>query len=326
MARENDSWVQGREEMRQEREELRLRLELNEARTKNTGEMLSYKSHQSHKTHQNHDRWRKLEIPIFLGEDAYARDSYQRKKGCKSPWTMVALEGRALSWYQWWERCNPSPTWESFKIAVVRRFQPSMIHNPFELLLSLKQEGSVEAYVEEFEKYAGALKENKRLTKISLRKAILIEQKNLVVTKKSNNSYTKPLRSFRANTYNKVVTVNPQSVITRKKETSSVGSVTGAARKNPEAESFKSRENYKRLTSAEMSEKRERGLCFNVRKKTMRMRKMRGKGSKISILCVLTKAMISSWSERMTSHTGTETRPRLLWEAAVGNFPQWAKA
>ncbi|TYG79517.1 hypothetical protein ES288_D02G144600v1 [Gossypium darwinii] len=36
--------------------------------------------------------------------------------------------------------------------------------------------------------------------------------------------------------------------------------------------------------------------------------------------------MISSWSERMISHTGIETQPRLLREAAVGNFPQWAKA
>ncbi len=27
-----------------------------------------------------------------------------------------------------------------------------------------------------------------------------------------------------------------------------------------------------------------------------------------------------SWSERMISHTGTETRSRLLREAAVGNF------
>src|SRR5262245_29383433 len=36
--------------------------------------------------------------------------------------------------------------------------------------------------------------------------------------------------------------------------------------------------------------------------------------------------MTGSWSERTTSHTGTETRPRLLREAAVGNFPQWAKA
>ncbi|KAJ7942117.1 ORF40t [Quillaja saponaria] len=35
--------------------------------------------------------------------------------------------------------------------------------------------------------------------------------------------------------------------------------------------------------------------------------------------------MISSWSERMISHTGTETRPRLLREAAVGNFPHGRK-
>ncbi len=34
---------------------------------------------------------------------------------------------------------------------------------------------------------------------------------------------------------------------------------------------------------------------------------------------MLPKATISSWSERMISHTGTETRPRLLREAAVGN-------
>src|SRR5258708_33368082 len=40
----------------------------------------------------------------------------------------------------------------------------------------------------------------------------------------------------------------------------------------------------------------------------------------------LTKAMIRSWSERMISHTGTETRPRLLREAAVGNIGQWGRS
>ncbi|KAF1863271.1 hypothetical protein Lal_00031356 [Lupinus albus] len=41
MAKENDSWVQEREKMRQEREELCLRLEINEVCTKNTEEMLA---------------------------------------------------------------------------------------------------------------------------------------------------------------------------------------------------------------------------------------------------------------------------------------------
>ncbi len=36
--------------------------------------------------------------------------------------------------------------------------------------------------------------------------------------------------------------------------------------------------------------------------------------------------LVSSWPERVVSHTGTETRPRLLREAAVGNFGQWAQA
>eukprot|EP00493_Phyllostaurus_siculus_P018597 UN18891 len=36
-------------------------------------------------------------------------------------------------------------------------------------------------------------------------------------------------------------------------------------------------------------------------------------------------ATICSWSERMISHTGTETRPGLLREAAVGNIGQWGK-
>ena len=40
----------------------------------------------------------------------------------------------------------------------------------------------------------------------------------------------------------------------------------------------------------------------------------------------LTKATIYSWSERTISHTGTETRSRLLREAAVGNLGQWAQA
>ncbi|KAL1298999.1 hypothetical protein AAHE18_18G074700 [Arachis hypogaea] len=36
--------------------------------------------------------------------------------------------------------------------------------------------------------------------------------------------------------------------------------------------------------------------------------------------------MMLSWSFRMISHTGTETRPGLLRGAAVGNLGQWAKA
>ena len=38
-----------------------------------------------------------------------------------------------------------------------------------------------------------------------------------------------------------------------------------------------------------------------------------------------TKATMRSRPERADGHTGTETRPRLLREAAVGNFRQWGE-
>ncbi|XP_027905741.1 uncharacterized protein LOC114165287, partial [Vigna unguiculata] len=71
---------------------------------------------------------------------------------------MVALEGKALNWFQWWETCHQNPSWEEFKVAVVRRFQPTMLQNPFEILIGLSQNGTVDEYIQKFEMYAGFLK------------------------------------------------------------------------------------------------------------------------------------------------------------------------
>lgn len=182
--------------------------------------------------------------------------------------TLVALEGRALSWFQWWERCNPSPSWESFKLAVVRRFQPSMIQNPFELLLSLKQVGTVDEYVEEFDRYARALKEidhdsvrgiflnglkdeikaEVRLFELGtlaevIQKALLIEQRNLIVTKKGGPWFPRSFNSYKSNSYSKVVTVEPQasSNSDHKSEGSFVGSGGITSKNQTGAESLRSR-------------------------------------------------------------------------------------
>ena len=229
------------EEWAKEREEIRTRMELNEARTKKNEELLaaiaaklgvqpgetdSHETNGDHNSFRNrgHESWRKLEIPVFVGEDAFGwthkLERYFNLKGVtdeeRMQATMVALEGKALSWFQWWERCNPTPTWEGFKLAVIRRFHPSMIQNPFELLLSLKQIGTVEEFVDEFEKYVGALKEIDQdfargiflnglkeeiqvevrlyeLTTLSavIQKAILVKQKNWVLNKKTTNNYTR---------------------------------------------------------------------------------------------------------------------------------------
>ncbi|KAF1880495.1 hypothetical protein Lal_00011553 [Lupinus albus] len=125
MSRDDESWTQEREETRHEREELRLRLELNEARTKKTEELLAAiatklgvprgdasvgegskkgEELERQRPSQIHNQWRKLEIPIFFG-DAFGwvkkleryftlREVVEEERMRA---TMVALEGQTLS-------------------------------------------------------------------------------------------------------------------------------------------------------------------------------------------------------------------------------------
>ena len=119
--------------------------------------------------HQNRDwevKWRKLEIPIFYGGDAFGWtnkvENYFEIKGVEEEdriqVAMVVMEGKALTWYQWWEFRVKSPNWTNFKQVVIQRFQPSMNQSPYELLVSLKLEGTVEEYRKKFELYAGPLR------------------------------------------------------------------------------------------------------------------------------------------------------------------------
>ncbi|CAH9105249.1 unnamed protein product [Cuscuta epithymum] len=64
---------------------------------------------------------------------------------------MIAMEERALNWFQWWEEKTKERSWECFKTALVRRFQPELVQNPFGPMLSIKQTGRVMEYREQFE-------------------------------------------------------------------------------------------------------------------------------------------------------------------------------
>lgn len=113
------------------------------------------------------ERWRKLVTLIYDGEtDAYGwinklerffqmRDTLEEEK---IQAIIVALEGKALSWFQWWEICHSDIGWKDFKFSILKRFQTSATLNPFVTLLALKQEETVEEYVERFKKIAGMLK------------------------------------------------------------------------------------------------------------------------------------------------------------------------
>ncbi|XP_020203031.1 uncharacterized protein LOC109788665 isoform X2 [Cajanus cajan] len=110
--------------------------------------------------------WRNLELPLFQGEDVLGwvgqMERYFRLKGVledeKVEVAMVAMQGKALTWFQWWEGRNPNSAWVGLKGALLRRFQPEMVQNPYEVLLGLKQEGSVADYREKFEANSGPLR------------------------------------------------------------------------------------------------------------------------------------------------------------------------
>ena len=111
-----------------------------------------------------------MEIPVFKGDDAYGWlvrvERYFRlnevREHDKVDAVMIAMEDRALNWFQWWEDQTPLRSWEEFKEAVIRRFQPGILHNPLGPLLSLKQDSTVMEYREKFEMLVAPLRREER--------------------------------------------------------------------------------------------------------------------------------------------------------------------
>jgi len=114
---------------------------------------------------------RKLKIPIFRGDDAYGwivrAERYFKLNMVhddeKLDAVVIALEDKALSWFQWWEEQSPELNWEEFKGALIRRFQLGLVQNPFGPLLSIKQTSSVMKYRERFERESAPLKKEERI-------------------------------------------------------------------------------------------------------------------------------------------------------------------
>lgn len=230
------------------------------------------------------ERWRKLEIQVLEGTDAYGWlnkvdgyfESIWMTEGEKLQAVMVAMEGKALAWYQWWEFSTQNPSWEEFRTTVLKRFQPSMTRSPFELLLSHKQTGTVEEYRKQFDLYARPLKCTEpsylkgiflnglndviraelklhpveRLTDL-MYYAQRVDEKNNLLSKGSNGASSGGKSRFRSYNSTKTVTWEPTNK-SQSQVVYSAGSTMGDTGANS---SFKGR-GFKRLTDAELQEKR----------------------------------------------------------------------
>ncbi|KAL5191627.1 Translation initiation factor IF3-2, chloroplastic [Glycine soja] len=97
------------------------------------------KGHEGTAAHDS-NWWRNLELPIFDGEDPMGwLIKIERYFRLRAEAVMIAMEGEALGWFQWWESWNPNHSWDGFKIAVAKRFQASSLGNPFQALYNIDQ-------------------------------------------------------------------------------------------------------------------------------------------------------------------------------------------
>ncbi|GAU29071.1 hypothetical protein TSUD_278270 [Trifolium subterraneum] len=114
---------------------------------------------------------RKLEIPIFKGDDAFGWlvriERYFRLNEVrvheKLDAAVIALEDKALNWFMWWEEQTASRTWDEFKLSLIRRFQPGILQNPLGPLLNLKQKGTVMEFREQFETLVAPIRREERV-------------------------------------------------------------------------------------------------------------------------------------------------------------------
>ncbi|XP_025628555.1 uncharacterized protein [Arachis hypogaea] len=106
-----------------------------------------------------HPRQMKVDFPHFSGAEDVSQWIYRVErffriydipKDQRLDLVAVNLEGRALAWFQMWERLKPMADWLAISTALQMQFGPSHFENSREELLKLKQSTTVNAYFESF--------------------------------------------------------------------------------------------------------------------------------------------------------------------------------
>ncbi|XP_025635201.2 uncharacterized protein [Arachis hypogaea] len=104
-----------------------------------------------------HPRQMKVDFPRFSGTEDVSQWIYHVERffriydiseDQRLDLVAVNLEGRALTWFQMWERLEPMADWLAISTALQMQFGPSHFENPREELLKLKQSTTVNAYFE----------------------------------------------------------------------------------------------------------------------------------------------------------------------------------
>lgn len=117
----------------------------------------------------NHDvlpqfntRFARIDFPKFSGEDpsgwVYKCERFfyynMIENNNRVKLATLHLEGKALNWYQWFEKCHGQMTWVLFKDGIVSRFGPNTYEDVMGDLTKLRHTTTVRVYQEQFEELA----------------------------------------------------------------------------------------------------------------------------------------------------------------------------
>ncbi|KAK0599396.1 hypothetical protein LWI29_004883 [Acer saccharum] len=104
-------------------------------------------------------RGKKLELPLFHGDDVFGWlfrvERYFKINGIpeidRVIATLICLEGRAISLFQWMETQPHFTSWQKFRLALLQRFEGGLTGDPTEKLMAVKQESFITECRDRFE-------------------------------------------------------------------------------------------------------------------------------------------------------------------------------
>lgn len=102
---------------------------------------------------------RKVKLPLFDGDDPVAWitraeiyfDVQNTSDDMRVKLARLSMEGSTIHWFNLLMETEDELSWEKLKRALIARYGGRRLENPFEELLTLRQKGSVEEFVEAFE-------------------------------------------------------------------------------------------------------------------------------------------------------------------------------
>lgn len=231
----------------------------------------------------------KLDVPRFSGDDAPGWifkisqffTYHQTPEEERITIASFYLDGAALAWYQWMYRNRQIVSWNQFLTALETRFAPTAFDDPRGKLFKLTQSSTVTAYLTEFEALANRLEGLSEVDLLScfvsglrmdIRREVLTQRPITIsqatgLARLQEDKLQDITRMSRSKVWHSSSTPTKE-LIKGGSDSTPPSTNTAGLLPTPAA-----KPRFRHLSSAEMDERREKGLCFNCDQRWSRQHK-----------------------------------------------------